>query len=1051
MHCGKIGRPVKQLFLAFLLFGAIAFVSLMPVSAQQQIHRNGFEGREIFWTRGEDNVRAEEKAHKLSSEHARSGVSSEFIQLNCPEAKTDNNYVNYWYSTQPAPIGDDLTASVFVKASRAGVRLQARVVLPKERNANRIDEPMTVVLNGDIYKQTRRWQKMEIPNPVKLLKDQQQLLRAQLQRDIDLTDAYIDRLILNLWTAPGDLDVYIDDLEIGPVKPVRPPTPAASPAGQPKKEEPFLKGRVPVTMEGNKLFVGGKPYFFRAIRYSDTPLKTLRDAGFNTLWFDLNTPADKVEEAISTHGFWIVPSLPLIGDLRPQTALTSRAPNDLATARDIEGLGVAISRFVSGDSVLFWDIGGALQVEKAKQLEQMSDAINRFDPGRPTGADIWDGFGTNSLFVKMVGTHRYPLLTSLELTKYRDWLIQRQRLAKSQTLHWTWVQTHIPEWQTQVIYGQSGTEAFTEPIGPQPEQIRLLTYLGLATGVKGLAFSSDRFLADSHQGRDRLLMLALLNQEIHMLEPLLLTLLDTPIVWIETSDKHVQAAVARSEKGVMVLPIWLGEGSQFVPGSGAVANLSMIVPMVPDGAHPWEITPARVQSLQYNSERVLGGTKITIPEFDLTSAIIFTSDLKPDGLVAKWQNHSRLVAQQSAQWAHDLAVVQLQKVRYTHNKLVALTPPIPPAFNADQFLQQSSQRIELSEKYAKERDYPNAYMEAVRALRPLRFLMKSHWDNAVKTLDLPSASPFAVSFYTLPKHWELHHEVKNMVLGANALRDGDFEAAAASPEFVPLSADELAAIKERTEKLQTPEEKAAAERTNRNKKDQPHQQHHPKLPGDPKSPAFFKPVRNPKNVGAPVSLLAGWTVQQQTLDPVEMSARLIPSERAKVPKPPKPKLKKDWYAPSNGLSTDPIDPPEPTLGKVVLALDIRPKVILSAKDDKAQPAPGALERTYLAVNSPAVRFQPGTWVRISGWIRLANPSVSSADGVLMFDNAGGEGMGVRLSDSEYWKRYHVYRKVPPSGVIWLTIAQTGLGTVYCDDFQIQPLEKGDLPPTTAQQ
>ena len=37
----------------------------------------------------------------------------------------------------------------------------------------------------------------------------------------------------------------------------------------------------------------------------------------------------------------------------------------------------------------------------------------------------------------------------------------------------------------------------TEPIGPQPEQIRLLTYLGLAAGCRGLAFSSDRFLEDN--------------------------------------------------------------------------------------------------------------------------------------------------------------------------------------------------------------------------------------------------------------------------------------------------------------------------------------------------------------------------------------------------------------------------------------------------------------------------------------------------------------------------------------------------------------------------
>ena len=64
---------------------------------------------------------------------------------------------------------------------------------------------------------------------------------------------------------------------------------------------------------------------------------------------------------------------------------------------------------------------------------------------------------------------------------------------------------------------------FAEPIGPQPEQIRLLTYTALGAGCRGLGFWSDRFLADSHTGRDRLLQLALLNQELQMLEPLLVT------------------------------------------------------------------------------------------------------------------------------------------------------------------------------------------------------------------------------------------------------------------------------------------------------------------------------------------------------------------------------------------------------------------------------------------------------------------------------------------------------------------------------------------------
>src|SRR5262249_60083491 len=91
---------------------------------------------------------------------------------------------------------------------------------------------------------------------------------------------------------------------------------------------------------------------------------------------------------------------------------------------------------------------------------------------------------------------------------------------------------------------------------------------------------SDRYLADSHQGRDRLLTMALLNQEMEMLEPLLVSVDQDP-QWIDTSNPDVKAAVLRCPKGVLVLPMWLGTGAQFVPGQGAVAQLRIVVPQVP--------------------------------------------------------------------------------------------------------------------------------------------------------------------------------------------------------------------------------------------------------------------------------------------------------------------------------------------------------------------------------------------------------------------------------------------------------------------------------------
>ena len=57
----------------------------------------------------------------------------------------------------------------------------------------------------------------------------------------------------------------------------------------------------------------------------------------------------------------------------------------------------------------------------------------------------------------------------------------------------------------------------------------------------------------------------------------------------------------------------------------------------------------------------------------------------------------------------------------------------------------------------------------------------------------------------------------------------------------------------------------------------------------------------------------------------------------------------------------------------------------------------------------------------------------------MYDSIGGEPLALRLTDEMGWKKFTVYRRVPPSGEVNVTVALTGIGTVYFDDIRIQQL------------
>jgi hypothetical protein len=904
----------------------LAAVGGVVLAQTQQIHQQGFEGRETLWLPAGKDADYQELDHRLTDarltqqadERVHSGQRAEFIHISARAG----SFIHYSYPLGKAPVTEDLSISLWVCGNRPGVQLSCRVILPRERDPQSAGEPLTVLLPGETYQLVNRWQALSIRQPVKALRDQLALLRASLKHDVSADGAYVDRLVLNVYTGPGDTKVWVDDLEAGPVVEEAAPAPRAG--GQPVAID---RRASEVRLLGGQLMVSGQRFFMRGIRHTGTPLKVLHDAYFNTVMLDETTPQGLLEDAVNL-GFWVVPTLASpYGPLRPGGPVEGQL-----TARETE-FGRKVSRFLDTGAVLAWDLGGNLTLDHSPLVSRTAQLYRNADPMRPVAADISDGYrsyaGGMDVDALMVGAHRWPLLTGLELDDYREWLAQRRRLVPRKTFCWTWIQTHLPDWFTTLAYDHGSATRFDEPVGPQPEQIRLLAYAAVGCGYKGLGFWSDRFLADSHTGRDRLLGLALLNLELQMLEPLLVDVKEQPAEWIGTNRGDVKAAVLRSDRGVLVLPIWMGDGGQFVPGHGATPGLQITVPQVPADCQAWEVTPGRLQS--YPCKRVLGGTQVTLHDFSLTSALVFTSDLGPTGLVVRFQEQQRRMRRLAAQWAHDLAEEELAKALKVQAELERLGRKLPDGEGLAQKARESLDRCKL---YRRNGDSPAAYEAAQVSLQATRLLMRAHWDQAVRGLDAPVASPYATSFFTLPRHYQFVEEVRQLRAGDNVLRGGDFEA-----------------------------------------------------PADQTQP--------------------NWLIEDvPSLDAVDITARRV----------------RDF----------------PHGGGQCLMLKVAPK--------PSQTAPPVLERTFVAIYSPAVHLEPGTIVKISAWIRVPGPITGSVDGALLYDSAGGEPLALRITKPQLtWKQVTLYRRVPPSGAINVVMAMTGVGTVYFDDVRIEPLTAGAAP------
>jgi hypothetical protein len=920
---------------------ALLILAGSPLLGQQFV-QYGFESREPIWVQGPADAAYKQLAHRLTDESAHSGQRSEFIQLNAEPG----TFIYYTYSPGKAPITDELSVSVWVKANRPGISLRCRAILPRERDPKNLQQPLSILLTGDTYQLVGRWQQLTLRQPVKRLREQQQLLRAERKTDIVIADAYIDQIVLNVYGGPGRTEVHTDDLEVGPLSENRPivgtlpppnttpgigspgvPAIPASPGSVGMPGVPFFPSKADeVQLKGSpaRLLVGGERFFVRGIRHTGTPLKALHEAGFNTVWLDESTPAGLIEDAVNL-GFWIVPMIaPQAMPDRPGMPVTGGSAY----------LGQNVRRFLERGGLLAWDLGSNLTQEHFAPVSRTAQLLRSVDPTRPLLGDVTDGYRryTANIDQFMLGIHRWPLGTALELPAYRDWLRQRKNLSMPGSFCWTWVQSHLPDWFLDLAYDGKITPG--EPIGPQAEQLRLLTYIAIASGYHGVGYWSDRFLADSTTGRDRLLALALLNLELRLLEPLLLAA-EEPI-WIDTTVPQIKAAVLRSPHATVVLPMWLCDSAQIVPGQSTLPALSLTVPLAV-GAQVWEVSPGYMRSLQW--DRVPGGVTVTIPEFSLTSILVITSDVSEKGVVVSLQEQVRSMAPWAAQWAHSQALEELVKVEKVQMELERLGLGLP---DSAALFRKCRQFLDSSLALRRNGDFTEAYLEAQRALRPLRILMRTQWERCVKDTDTPVASPYLMSFFTLPRHVRFWEELKSHKTAGNMISGGDFEL---PPDQIPQ----------------------------------------------------------------------GWVIQEaQSLDHVQSVATRTPAAAKE--------------------------------GRQALMLQVMPRT--------KELVPRALERTFLSLQSPAVKLPPGALVRISVWAKVPGPIKASVDGALFYDSIGGEPMAVRLTEKCDWTRYTVYRRVPKSGVVFAILAQTGLGTVFFDDLRIELLtpavQQAAYQPTTDQ-
>ena len=213
---------IRAEFLArFLCVGICVLWVVSGVWAQnqafEQIERHwidDFEGKLPKWIDAGGDCTHKLMLRLREEGDAMSGRGFEHLRI---QTETEGSAVYLVYPLPPAEVRQSLLVQLAVRANRSGIQLLARVVFPMVRDP-KTGGAVTFYVSGGTYSSVNRWQKLRIDDISRQV--QQEILRhPELS---NARNAYIDRVVLNVYTGPGELDLEVDSLEISGVIQVSP-------------------------------------------------------------------------------------------------------------------------------------------------------------------------------------------------------------------------------------------------------------------------------------------------------------------------------------------------------------------------------------------------------------------------------------------------------------------------------------------------------------------------------------------------------------------------------------------------------------------------------------------------------------------------------------------------------------------------------------------------------------------------------------------------------------------------------------------------------------
>lgn len=269
------------------LIGALLLLSTMlPAIAQAQIH-DSLDVHPPRWFL--DNSDCE--ARVLSQGHLSDGGVDHGSCETITFKATHGTEAILVYPIEPVQPLDDLNATVSLMSAREGARIGLRVRYPYLRDEV-TRRPISVILYGADYQSPGEFKTVGIGLIEKSLRLKNVALRNEHGATANLSDAYVDGIVINAYTGPGTTSLRIDELHVDGLIPMSVgKVTANAPSSQPENDGGMqLLRRVDGERPEDQLrgpaqhataFPAGK--VIRILEHNGEPLSWVRSLGFDAV------------------------------------------------------------------------------------------------------------------------------------------------------------------------------------------------------------------------------------------------------------------------------------------------------------------------------------------------------------------------------------------------------------------------------------------------------------------------------------------------------------------------------------------------------------------------------------------------------------------------------------------------------------------------------------------------------------------------------------------------------------------------------------------------